>query len=197
MAVLCRHRGWFVLVFGVLFLCPEAAWAQELSALGGPSMLLFDALFEWVGFEPQLGYLLGALARSLFAIGVILIGYAYWSAQSRPGSFLFRNRGFAAFERWAPWALCGLVAFVICEPAFAQELKPMTDVTEKILGVLQGKLALGLAAIAVILTGYTYWMGRLSAEGALSVVIGIAIVFGAKPIVNLLAKAAGSTATLN
>jgi len=73
----------------------------------------------------------------------------------------------------------------------------MTDVTEKILGVLQGKLALGLAAIAVILTGYTYWMGRLSAEGALSVVIGIAIVFGAKPIVNLLAKAAGSTATLN
>jgi type IV secretion system protein VirB2 len=51
---------------------------------------------------------------------------------------------------------------------------------------MTGRLATSLAVIAVAVVGYLFWSGQVAAQAALSVIVGIAIVFGSAQIVAIL-----------
>ena len=79
--------------------------------------------------------------------------------------------------------VCGL-AFM--EPASAT---PVTDniggVLQKIIDLLTGVWGTSIAIIAVVITGFGWMFGGLDIRKAFFIIIGIALVFGAPQIVNM------------
>ena len=82
----------------------------------------------------------------------------------------------------------GVLGFALAATgvAHAQDLQPISDVSEYIQAFMTGRLATSLAVIAVAVVGYLFWTGQVAARAALSVVVGIAIVFGSAQIVSIL-----------
>ena len=76
------------------------------------------------------------------------------------------------------------------DPAYAQSAAPVEGILEWFVGVLQGSVARSLAIIAVCFLGFLFLTGRMAWQGAISIVIGIAIIFGAAELVDAM-KAAG------
>jgi type IV secretion system protein VirB2 len=76
------------------------------------------------------------------------------------------------------------------ELAYAQSAAPVEGILEWFVGVLQGSVARSLAIIAVCFLGFLFLTGRMAWQGAISIVIGIAIIFGAAELVDAM-KAAG------
>ena len=79
-----------------------------------------------------------------------------------------------------------LVGQILPDLAHAQDLQPITNVSEYIQAFMTGRLATSLAVIAVAVVGYLFWSGQVAAQAALSVIVGIAIVFGSAQIVAIL-----------
>lgn len=81
-------------------------------------------------------------------------------------------------------AVC-LVAF---EPsiAAANAGDGLTNAANKILGLLTGTLGKAVATIAVVVMGLMAMFGKLEWERAFKVILGIAIVFGAASIIQLI-----------
>ena len=78
------------------------------------------------------------------------------------------------------------LALLVVEPAWAQDLRPINSVTEFISKFLTGNLARSVAIIGVAVVGYLFYAGRIAGAQALAVVGGIALVFGAPAIVDVL-----------
>ena len=78
---------------------------------------------------------------------------------------------------------------LIPELAYAQSAAPVEGILW-FTGVLQGSVARSLAIIAVCFLGFLFLTGRMAWQGAISIVIGIAIIFGAAELVDAM-KAAG------
>jgi type IV secretion system protein VirB2 len=93
------------------------------------------------------------------------------------------------FGSWT-WASAWLGVLVwtcfVAGVAQAQDLQPINDVSEYIQNFMTGRFATSLAVIAVAVVGYLFWSGQVAARAALSVVVGIAIVFGSAQIVAIL-----------
>jgi len=70
--------------------------------------------------------------------------------------------------------------------AFSQEIQPVNDMADFILGVLTGRLATALAGIAVAVVGALACLADFPREAALRVVGGIVAIFGAVQIVAIL-----------
>lgn len=68
--------------------------------------------------------------------------------------------------------------------AFAQDATPVEGVLEWFVGVLQGSIARSFAIIAVCFLGYMAMTGRLAWMMAFSIIIGIALIFGAATLVD-------------
>ena len=85
--------------------------------------------------------------------------------------------------------LAGSLALVP-EIAYAQSAAPVEGILEWFTGVLQGNVARSLAIIAVCFLGFLFLTGRMAWQSAISIVIGIAIIFGAAELVDAM-KAAG------
>lgn len=79
---------------------------------------------------------------------------------------------------------------LVPESAYAQSAAPVEGILEWFTGVLQGSVARSLAIIAVCFLGFLFLTGRMAWQGAISIVIGIAIIFGAAELVDAM-KAAG------
>ena len=79
---------------------------------------------------------------------------------------------------------------LVPEFAYAQSAAPVEGILEWFVGVLQGSVARSLAIIAVCFLGFLFLTGRMAWQGAISIVIGIAIIFGAAELVDAM-KAAG------
>jgi type IV secretory pathway VirB2 component (pilin) len=63
----------------------------------------------------------------------------------------------------------------------------ITTILTKLVELLQSNIARCLAVIAIVAVGYgTVYLGRLPKERAMSIVLGICIVFGAKTILQTL-----------
>ncbi|WP_421580981.1 TrbC/VirB2 family protein [Shinella sp. M31] len=97
-----------------------------------------------------------------------------------------RRRGKAVLSL----ALLATTSALIPELAYAQSAAPVEGILEWFVGVLQGSVARSLAIIAVCFLGFLFLTGRMAWQGAISIVIGIAIIFGAAELVDAM-KAAG------
>lgn len=93
--------------------------------------------------------------------------------------------------------LCTLVAaaaVATVDPAFAQQgtLRPVEGALEFIVRALQGTIARSAAIISVCALGYLAIVGRITWFFCLSVVMGIAFIFGASTVVDAIKGSVGS-----
>lgn len=92
----------------------------------------------------------------------------------------------------AKFAVCVAIGTALSPTAaLAQDATPVEGVLEWFVGVLQGNIARSLAVIAVCFLGFLAMTGRLAWMMAFSIVIGIALVFGAGSLVDSISATAG------
>ena len=72
----------------------------------------------------------------------------------------------------------------LAEPVLAQELAPLENVVDFFVDFLTGAFARSVAIIAVAVLGFLGLTGRLRWGIAGSVILGIALIFGAATIVD-------------
>ena len=72
-------------------------------------------------------------------------------------------------------------------------LEPIEQVIESIIGIMTGPIATGVAIIGVASIGYMWMTGRMEMQRALTILIGMVIIFGAANIVNALRGSTGFT----
>lgn len=82
---------------------------------------------------------------------------------------------------------CCACALVMTEPAYAAG-GGIEKVMQNIVDLLTGNTARLLAIIAVIIVGIGWSFGRVDMNKAGAVVVGIAVVFGAAEIVDMMMK---------
>lgn len=88
--------------------------------------------------------------------------------------------------------MCVLVVALLPEVTMALNLNApasgdhIANALEKILDIMTGKLAKVLAIISVVGCGYMAFLGHLGWKVVVNVASGIAIIFGATSIANLL-----------
>jgi type IV secretory pathway VirB2 component (pilin) len=71
--------------------------------------------------------------------------------------------------------------------ARADDSSQITSILTKLVELLQSNIARCLAVLAIVAVGYaTVYLGKLPKERAVSIVLGICIVFGAKYILQTL-----------
>lgn len=77
---------------------------------------------------------------------------------------------------------------MVCSPwVRADDSSQITSILTKLVELLQSNIARCLAVIAIVAVGYaTVYLGKIPKERALSIVLGICIVFGAKYILQTL-----------
>jgi len=80
------------------------------------------------------------------------------------------------------------ISLFITEPSFAQNLSGIEGVLNNIQEALSGKIAKAVAVIAVVLVGFAWMFGYLDLRKAMYCVLGVAIVFGAPQIVEMLSS---------
>lgn len=79
--------------------------------------------------------------------------------------------------------VAGLV-LVSVSPSAAQEFSGITTFIQGIVDALTGPLGIACAALAVIAIGFVFMTGRMDWTFAISVIVGIAIVFGGASFVS-------------
>jgi type IV secretion system protein VirB2 len=82
-------------------------------------------------------------------------------------------------------------AALVPDLAYAQSAAPVEGILDWFVGVLQGNVARSLAIIAVCFLGFLFLTGRMAWQGAISIIIGIAIIFGAAELVDAMKSSAG------
>lgn len=90
--------------------------------------------------------------------------------------------------------LLSAVAIMLPAESWAQT-NAVSDVLCDVVNVLQGPIARGMAAFAIITLGFTLFLGKISWGVAIALAIGIGAVFGAEQIVDTIATTADSTGT--
>ena len=92
-------------------------------------------------------------------------------------------------SRFLPLAIVALVfSVLIVEPAAAQSLGGAENILNTIVTALTGNIARLIAIIACIIIGFAFLFGYVDLRTVGYFVVGAIIVFGAKEIVDLLAK---------
>ncbi|GLU27955.1 MULTISPECIES: TrbC/VirB2 family protein [Brucella/Ochrobactrum group] len=76
------------------------------------------------------------------------------------------------------------LSLVTVSPSLAQEFGGITTFIDGIVRALTGPLGIACAALAVIAIGFVFMTGRMDWTFAISVIIGIAIVFGGASFVS-------------
>ena len=107
----------------------------------------------------------------------------------------------AIFKDPPPWLSAAVVLLLLLYAAlspaalaWAQDLSPVVDVTENIAKALTGTFATAVGTIGLVGCGILAMSGRMPWGAAISVVLGIILIFGAGTIVGEIAGEAGGTA---
>lgn len=69
-------------------------------------------------------------------------------------------------------------------PSFAQNFSGVNTFLQAIVSAITGPIGQAVSALAVIAVGFSFMIGRMDWTFAVSVVLGIAIVFGGATFVN-------------
>lgn len=96
------------------------------------------------------------------------------------------------FNKCAKLAAVAALCLTLPEIAHAQDAAPVEGVLDWFVGVLQGNLARSVAIIAVCFLGFMFLTGRMMWNVAFSIIVGIAIIFGAATLVDAMRSAAGT-----
>jgi type IV secretion system protein VirB2 len=96
------------------------------------------------------------------------------------------------FNKYAKLAAIAALCLTLPEIAHAQDAAPVEGVLDWFVGVLQGNLARSVAIIAVCFLGFMFLTGRMMWNVAFSIIVGIAIIFGAATLVDAMRSAAGT-----
>lgn len=100
------------------------------------------------------------------------------------------NNKRAANRQAANFAVTMFCALAVIAPNFAfAGAMPWDGAADWVLASLTGGLSRTIAIICVIACGIAAWAGKLSAEWAVKIVIGIVLVFGSATIVDALSGA--------
>jgi len=83
------------------------------------------------------------------------------------------------------WIVIALGVLALAEPALAQNLQPVNNVADRFRNFLNGEIAVTVAAIALIGSGFAWWFNVIPTQQLLGVLGGIALVFGAVTIVQI------------
>jgi type IV secretion system protein VirB2 len=78
------------------------------------------------------------------------------------------------------------------ELAYAQSATPIEGVLDWAVGLLQGNVGRSLMIIAVCFCGFLFLTGRMAWNVAISIIIGIAFIFGAAELVDAMKSAGGA-----
>ncbi|ANH08612.1 TrbC/VirB2 family protein [Shinella sp. HZN7] len=89
------------------------------------------------------------------------------------------------------WALFATSIALVPEFAHAQSAVPVENVLDWGVTVLQGNIARSCMIIAVCAMGFLFLTGRMAWQWAFSIIIGIAIIFGAGELVDAMRSSAG------
>jgi type IV secretion system protein VirB2 len=76
------------------------------------------------------------------------------------------------------------VSAVSVMPALAQDLSPITTMLTNVTTALTGPMGKGIGTIAVCAVGISAFTGRMNWMFAISVLIGLVLLFGAATIIN-------------
>ena len=82
-------------------------------------------------------------------------------------------------------SLFGVVALINLAPGLAMAAAPWENALETVVGYMTGSTAHLLAIMAVAAVGVAMLSGRIEMSTALSVIVGIAVIFGAATIVGI------------
>lgn len=88
-------------------------------------------------------------------------------------------------------AMLATPAALVPEFAYAQSAAPIEGILDWFVGVLQGNVARSFMIIAVCFLGFLFLSGRMAWQVAISIIIGIAIIFGAAELVDAMKSSAG------
>lgn len=77
-----------------------------------------------------------------------------------------------------------LITLLTTNPSAAQEFSGIQTFLQSIVSAITGPIGVAVSAIAVIAIGFTFMTGRMDWTFAVSVIIGIAIVFGGATFVQ-------------
>ena len=80
---------------------------------------------------------------------------------------------------------------LVPEFAHAQSAAPVENILDWGVTVLQGNVARSCMIIAVCAMGFLFLTGRMAWQWAFSIIIGIAIIFGAGELVDAMRSSAG------
>lgn len=77
-----------------------------------------------------------------------------------------------------------VMALIMVTPSAAQNFDGVTTFLDAIVAAITGPIGVAISALAVIAVGFSFMTGRMDWTFAVSIVIGIAIVFGGASFVE-------------
>ncbi|MBN9055606.1 MAG: TrbC/VirB2 family protein [Rhizobiales bacterium] len=89
-------------------------------------------------------------------------------------------------------ALLATSIALVPEFAYAQSATPIESILDWAVGLLQGNVGRSFMIIAVCFLGFLFLTGRMAWNVAISIIIGIAFIFGAAELVDAMKAAGGS-----
>ncbi|MGX9148007.1 TrbC/VirB2 family protein [Mesorhizobium sp. 128a] len=76
------------------------------------------------------------------------------------------------------------VTLIFATPSAAQDFNGVTTFLDAIVAAITGPIGVAISALAVIAVGFSFMTGRMDWTFAVSVIVGIAIVFGGASFVH-------------
>jgi type IV secretion system protein VirB2 len=77
-----------------------------------------------------------------------------------------------------------VMTFLLTNPGAAQDFSGVTTFLEAIVDAITGPIGIACSALAVIAVGFSFMTGRMDWTFAVSIILGIAIVFGGASFVE-------------
>ncbi|MDE3027141.1 MAG: TrbC/VirB2 family protein [Paracoccaceae bacterium] len=87
-------------------------------------------------------------------------------------------------NKGAMLALATGAALLLAEPALAQNLSPVQTMLQTIVTALTGPIGRLISIIALVVSGYMFFTGRMNWTLVLAVFIGVVLVFSAPTIID-------------
>jgi type IV secretion system protein VirB2 len=86
------------------------------------------------------------------------------------------------------FAAAFVIFLVFTEPSAAQDFSGVSTFLQKIVEAITGPIGIAIAGLAIMAVGFSFMTGRMDWTFAVSIILGIAIVFGAATFVSSIAK---------